>query len=119
MRILKLIAICLASVFIGCSDDGCTIEDWEGTYIGTKSCGTDSEFDYQFEVTKLEAVNEESSRVMQLDGFNITVADCIASGGSMVSSMTSISIDGNLIDNKLNVTITFANESCTWIGTKQ
>ena len=116
-----LLVILFAFCTMGCSDDGCSVEDWEGTYIGTKTCGNDVSTDYSFVVSNMSPIGqpETMTNTLLMDNIPIIVEDCVVVGGSATSTIGQTTYVGMLEGKELEVTVTSATGSCTWIATRQ
>jgi hypothetical protein len=119
-KLLFLLSISI--LFTYCSDDDvCTIEDWEGTYIGTKNLNGEVETNYGFEIRQDVIITTETSisnRII-IDGQIFLYDECTIVGSSVVSPSGPNTFEGGLDGDQLNLTVNSIGGSCTWIATKQ
>lgn len=115
----SLLFVFLSLLFVCCSGDECTIDDWKGTYIGTKNCAGDIQTDYAFEITENTMLSGSLETIILLDGQTFSIDGCEINGGGTLSSVSPDSFEGSLDGNELRVTANFASGSCTWIATRQ
>lgn len=124
-RLVFLFTLSLSIVFLSsCGDDGCTLEDWEGTYRGVKNCDGDITDDYLFEISQADSrlntgidTTGASTTNIIVDMIVMTIDNCSIVGGE-VTTIGLESYEGTLENGEVRITLSRPGSSCTWIATK-
>jgi len=115
--LVYLIFLCF--IFSNCTDNNtCTIEDWEGTYRGIKTCGTEIEDNYLFAVVRSNLSTLNMPNSIFVDGFLIVFDNCDIVGGQVSTPISSETYEGNLNGDEISITINSVNGNCRWTGTR-
>ena len=121
MRPLFYLVLFAVINILSCSEEICTIEDWEGTYVGTKSCKSGFQTDLTFIISiNTTFPNNQPPKSITLEGASLLVNNCTITGAVIEPGfLPPFFAHGNLNGNKLDITIEFATGTCTWEGKKQ
>jgi len=117
-----ILLLSLSFLFTFCSDDTCTLEDWEGTYVGTKNFNGVVETNYGFAIgsSNIGVVGQTSQNTITIDDQIFIFDNCSIVGGTVISTSLADTYEGGLDGNELNFTVSYATGgSCSWIAMRQ
>jgi hypothetical protein len=105
---------------VSCSDNNCTLDDWQGTYVGTKTCESGFHTDLTFSISINTTFPEIPPKSITLDGTSLLVDNCSITGAVAAPGFLPLFFaHGELNGNKINVTLEFNTGTCSWEGKKQ